>query len=109
MQNQPVYMDCRLHWRGRVTLSVACSSSVQSSIKSRLVLKLQEAQLQSQMRLKQALSSAARRLRSGKCSCKQAAVARTLNVLPALCGANKILFPRGAPMQHLAPRRNLEG
>ena len=29
--------------------------------------------------------------------------------LPARSGANKKSFPRGAPMQHLAPRRNLEG
>ena len=29
--------------------------------------------------------------------------------LPAPSGANKKSFPRGAPMQHLAPRRNPEG
>ena len=28
---------------------------------------------------------------------------------PAPSGANKKSFPRGAPMQHLAPRRNPEG
>ena len=30
-------------------------------------------------------------------------------VLLAPCGANKKSFPRGAPMQHLAPRQNPEG
>ena len=30
-------------------------------------------------------------------------------VLPAPCGAYKKSSPRGAPMQHLAPRRNPEG
>ena len=29
--------------------------------------------------------------------------------LPAPSGANKKASPRGAPMQHLAPRRNPEG
>ena len=36
-------------------------------------------------------------------------VAPQRDLLPAPHGANKKSFPRGAPMQHLAPRRNQRG